>query len=53
MDGDAPITRFDQLEKQGLVNRNIVRAITQDMGLETMTEVQTRTINQALKGTDM
>lgn len=48
-----PITKFKELEERGLVHRNVIRTITNEMKLETMTEVQTRTINEALKGTDM
>ena len=51
--GDPVITRFDDLEARGIVHRNVVRTITGPMGLETMTEVQTKTINEALKGTDI
>jgi ATP-dependent RNA helicase MSS116 len=47
-----PITKFKELEERGLVHRNVVRTITDEMKLETMTEVQSRTINEALKGTD-
>lgn len=47
------INRFDELTKYGLVHPNVVREITDTMKLETMTEVQTMTINQALQGTDM
>lgn len=49
----GPITDFDQLATQGLVDPGIVRNITQGMGIKTMTEVQSRTINEALKGADM
>ena len=49
----ATITRFDQLQEYNLVHPNVVRAITKGMGHQTMTEVQTATINQALHGTDM
>ena len=48
-----PITRFDELETRNIVHRNVVRTLTGEMGLETMTEVQTRTINEALKGQDV
>ena len=53
--GNAPprITRFDELETHGIVHPNVVRTLTRDMGLETMTEVQQATINEALKGTDV
>jgi ATP-dependent RNA helicase MSS116 len=53
---DAPsgiITRFDDLAKQKIVHPNLVAAITQDMGLETMTDVQVGTINEAIKGVDL
>ncbi|EMD00362.1 hypothetical protein BAUCODRAFT_80806, partial [Baudoinia panamericana UAMH 10762] len=49
----APITRFDELGSRNIVHHNVVRTLTQDMGLETMTEVQQATINEALKGTDI
>lgn len=48
-----PITRFDELETRNIVHRNVVSTLTGEMGLETMTEVQTRTINEALKGQDV
>lgn len=35
------------------INPNLLKAITRDMGYETMTPVQAKTINPALKGTDM
>ena len=47
------INRFDELTKYGLVHPNVVNEITQTMKLETMTEVQTLTINKALQGNDM
>ncbi|KAK4541980.1 hypothetical protein LTR36_007180 [Oleoguttula mirabilis] len=47
------ITRFDELETHNIVHPNIVRTLTKDMGLETMTEVQQATINEALKGSDI
>ena len=48
-----PITRFDELETRGVVHPNVVRMLTGPMGLETMTEVQQKTINECLNGTDM
>jgi ATP-dependent RNA helicase MSS116, mitochondrial len=48
----APVTRFADLSSLG-VNEHLVNAITQGMGYENMTEVQSMTINSALKGTDM
>jgi ATP-dependent RNA helicase MSS116, mitochondrial len=46
-------TKFEDLETRGLVHPNVVNTITKYMNLETMTEVQSRTINEALKGADM
>ena len=48
----APIVKFEDLATQGKVHPHIVRALTQDMGLTTMTEVQARTINETLNGDD-
>lgn len=50
---NAPITNFRELQERGIVHPNVVRAIVKDMGLDTMTDVQSATINQALQGTDM
>jgi ATP-dependent RNA helicase MSS116 len=50
---DGPVTRFKDLATRGLVHPNVINTITKQMKLETMTEVQTRTINEALSGTDM
>ncbi|OTA63723.1 DEAD-domain-containing protein [Hypoxylon sp. EC38] len=50
--GIYDVNRFEDLKNLG-VDERIVRAITQDMGYETMTEVQALTINPALKGTDL
>ncbi|KAK8217488.1 hypothetical protein M8818_001246 [Zalaria obscura] len=49
----GPITKFHELEDRNLIHKSIVKTITKDMGLETMTEVQSATINQALQGTDI
>lgn len=46
------ITSFHDLEAIG-VHRNLLDAITKDMGYESMTPVQAKAINPALKGTDM
>ena len=46
------ITRFDELLQRNLVHPSIVRALTEDMKLETMTDVQSLTINESLKGVD-
>ena len=45
-------TDFEDLRSLG-VHDNILRSITRDMGYKTMTPVQAKTINPALKGTDM
>ena len=52
-DKPGPPTTFQQLADQGLVNENVIGAITQDMGLSTMTPVQCMTIGETLKGTDV
>lgn len=44
--------RFGDLTKLG-VHPNLLDAITKDMGYDTMTDVQAKTITPALKGTDM
>jgi ATP-dependent RNA helicase MSS116 len=47
------ITKFQELIDQEMVHANVVEEITKGMGHQTMTEVQTMTINQGLQGTDM
>jgi ATP-dependent RNA helicase MSS116, mitochondrial len=49
---DGPITKFADLSSLG-VNQRLLKTITQGMGFETMTPVQTQTIEAALKGKDM
>lgn len=49
----APVTRFTELEERGLVCKTVVRTLTSGMRLETMTEVQSKTINETLKGIDV
>jgi len=49
----ALITKFEELVDQNLVHPNVVNQITKSMGHSTMTEVQSKTINVALQGTDM
>ncbi|CAM1511438.1 Fc.00g089510.m01.CDS01 [Cosmosporella sp. VM-42] len=46
------LLRFDDLERLG-VHPNLLRAITHGMNYDTMTPVQAKTINPALKGTDI
>lgn len=36
-----------------MVSRPVVNTLIQDMGLETMTSVQSLTINESLKGIDV
>ena len=53
-DDDAnKVTKFHELQTRNLVHPNVVKNLTTRMGLESMTEVQTATINAALQGTDM
>lgn len=47
------ITKFHELADQKLVSPVVVDTITKQMGLETMTQVQSLTINETLKGTDV
>ncbi|KAJ8119844.1 hypothetical protein ONZ43_g3294 [Nemania bipapillata] len=48
----AAVTRFSELSQLG-VNERLVQALTEGMGYDAMTEVQSMAINPALKGTDM
>lgn len=50
---EGPATTFRQLAERGLVDQGLIRTLTDKMGLETMTSVQSLTINEALKGTDV
>lgn len=47
------VTQFRQLADLNMVNPVIVNTLTRDMGLETMTQVQSLTINETLKGIDV
>lgn len=49
---DGRITRFADLEALD-VHQSLIRAIVDDMGYETMTDVQSMSITPALKGKDM
>lgn len=51
--GNGHVTTFNELKTRGLVHPNVIDTITKQMRLETMTDVQTRTINEALSGVDM
>lgn len=48
-----PLTRFAQLGERDLISKKLVHNLTKGMGLETMTEVQSKTINNALGGDDV
>ncbi|KAJ2989250.1 hypothetical protein NUW58_g3567 [Xylaria curta] len=48
----ASVTQFAELSQLG-VDKHLIAALTEGMGYDTMTEVQSMTINPALKGTDM
>ena len=50
---DGLISRFSELQSSGLVNESVIRTITEEMKFDNMTQVQTATINEALKGTDV
>ncbi|WPH00201.1 DEAD-domain-containing protein [Acrodontium crateriforme] len=50
---NGKITRFEELETSGILHANIVRNLTKVMGIETMTDVQSATINEALSGNDI
>ncbi|KAI4191198.1 MAG: hypothetical protein L6R41_000245 [Letrouitia leprolyta] len=49
----GPVTRFKELGERQMVCPTVVRTLTEDMGLETMTQVQSLTINETLKGGDV
>ena len=49
----GPIVKFKELGERGLVCPTVVRTLTNDMGMETMTQVQSLTINETLKGIDV
>ena len=51
---ETPVAaRFDELGKNGLVCDTVVSTLTKTMGLETMTPVQSMTMNETLKGDDV
>ncbi|KAI9871853.1 MAG: hypothetical protein M1830_002375 [Pleopsidium flavum] len=47
------ITKFQELVDQKLVDERIIRPITRDMSITTMTQVQSLTIAETLKGIDV
>jgi ATP-dependent RNA helicase MSS116 len=50
---DNYVTEFADLNTNGQVSSVLVNTITQNMGLKTMTPVQSKTINEALEGVDL
>ena len=49
----GPITKFEELSQRGLVSKPVVDRIVRDMGLTTMTQVQSLTIEELLGGRDV
>ena len=49
----GPVTKFKELAERGMVSATVIDTLTRQMGLETMTHVQTLTINEILKGQDV
>jgi ATP-dependent RNA helicase MSS116, mitochondrial len=49
----SKFSRFQDLATQKLVSTVVIDTITSDFKFENMSEVQSATINEALKGTDM
>ncbi|KAI9780966.1 MAG: hypothetical protein M1839_006405 [Geoglossum umbratile] len=49
----GPITSFQELADQQLINHDVIHTITKNMGLEAMTEVQSSTIRESLGGDDI
>ena len=49
----GPVTKFQGLADRGMVCDTVIRTLTRDMGLETMTPVQSMTISETLKGIDV
>lgn len=47
------ITEFADLAKNGLINPKIINTITRGMKITTMTDVQSMTINETLRGDDV
>ena len=49
----GPVTRFKELGERKMVCDTVVKTLIDDMKLETMTQVQSLTINETLKGGDV
>ncbi|OAT06911.1 DEAD box RNA helicase HelA [Blastomyces gilchristii SLH14081] len=52
---EAPceLTQFSELASNGLISDNVIRVITNQMNITTMTDVQRMTINATLNGSDV
>ena len=50
---NGPVTKFAELAERGMVCQTLVKTVTETMGLETMTPVQSLTIAKSLQGQDM
>ena len=50
---DERITQFAELASKGLVSNKIISSITNKMGLSSMTDIQSLTIHETLKGNDV
>lgn len=53
LSGEERITLFQELADQDLVSSKIIYNITKKMNITTMTDVQSMTINETLKGDDV
>lgn len=49
----GPVTTFKELGDRKMVCQTVVKTLVEDMKLETMTQVQSLTINETLKGGDV
>jgi hypothetical protein len=47
------VTKFVELAERNMVCKTVVNTIVRDLELETMTHVQSLTINETLKGIDV
>jgi len=52
-DNVQPPVTFAELGEKGLINPKIIDTIVRRMGLKTMTDVQSLTLNEALTGKDV
>lgn len=50
---EEPLQEFSDLQKYGLVDRRMIDTITGRMNITTMTDVQSKTFRESLKGDDM